>query len=150
MLKSMIAAALAMLLAGAAAAQAPSEVVFRNVRVFDGRSDHLTAPTSVLVRGNLIAAIGPAAVASAPFHRIAGAETDQRNTDRRQNRNAPRGNVLVLREDKRNSARVSGLGFIFERRAHANDIAFVYRFIDELGTCEFGRQWISEIAIPAS
>jgi imidazolonepropionase-like amidohydrolase len=66
MLKSMIAAALAMLLAGAAAAQAPTEVVFRNVRVFDGKSDRLTAPTSVLVRGNLIAAIGPAAVASAP------------------------------------------------------------------------------------
>ena len=66
MLKSMIAAALAMLMAGAAAAQAPAEVVFRNVRVFDGKSDRLTAPTSVLVRGNLIAAIGPAAVASAP------------------------------------------------------------------------------------
>ncbi len=66
MLKSMIAAALAMLMAGAAAAQAPAEVVFRNVRVFDGMSDRLTAPTSVLVRGNLIAAIGPAAVASAP------------------------------------------------------------------------------------
>ena len=53
MLKSMIAAALAMLMAGAAAAQAPAEVVFRNVRVFDGKSDRLTAPTSVLVRGNL-------------------------------------------------------------------------------------------------
>ena len=66
MLKSMIAVALAMLLSGAAAAQAPAEVVFRNVRVFDGKSDRLTAPTSVLVRGNLIAAIGPAAVATAP------------------------------------------------------------------------------------
>ena len=66
MLKSMIAAALAMLMAGAAAAQAPAEVVFRNVRVFDGKSDRLTAATSVLVRGNLIAAIGPAAAAAAP------------------------------------------------------------------------------------
>jgi len=66
MLKSMIAAALAMLMAGAAAAQAPAEVVFRNVRVFDGKSDRLTAATSVLVRGNLIAAIGPAAGAAAP------------------------------------------------------------------------------------
>ena len=66
MLKSMIAVVLAMLLSGAAAAQAPAEVVFRNVRVFDGKSDRLTAPTSVLVRGNLIAAIGPAAVATAP------------------------------------------------------------------------------------
>jgi imidazolonepropionase-like amidohydrolase len=66
MLKSMIAAALAMLMAGAAAAKAPAEVVFRNVRVFDGKSDRLTAATSVLVRGNLIAAIGPAAAAAAP------------------------------------------------------------------------------------
>jgi imidazolonepropionase-like amidohydrolase len=65
MLKSMIAAALAMLMAGAAAAQAPAEVLFRNVRVFDGKSDRLTAPTSVLVRGNLIAAIGPAVVPTA-------------------------------------------------------------------------------------
>jgi imidazolonepropionase-like amidohydrolase len=65
MLKSMIAAALAMLMAGAAAAQAPAEVLFRNVRVFDGKSDRLTAPTSVLVRGNQIAAIGPAVVPTA-------------------------------------------------------------------------------------
>jgi imidazolonepropionase-like amidohydrolase len=66
MLKSMIAAALAMLMAGAATAQAPAEVLFRNVRVFDGKSDRLTAPTSVLVRGNRIAAIGPATAAAAP------------------------------------------------------------------------------------
>ena len=65
MLKSMIAAALAMLMAGAAAAQAPTEVLFRNVRVFDGRSDRLTALTQVLVRGNRIAAIG-LAVPAAP------------------------------------------------------------------------------------
>jgi len=38
----------------------PTEVLFRNVRVFDGKSDRLTAQTSVLVRGNRIAAIGPA------------------------------------------------------------------------------------------
>ena len=62
MLKPMIAAALTVLMAGAAAAQAPGEVLFRNVRVFDGQSDRLTAPTSVLVRGNRIAAIGPAVV----------------------------------------------------------------------------------------
>jgi len=66
MLKWMIAAAFAMLIVGAAAAQAPAEVVFSNVRVFDGKSDRLTAPTSVLVRGNRIAAIGPAAVSAAP------------------------------------------------------------------------------------
>lgn len=35
------------------------EVVFTNVRVFDGTADTLSAPTSVVVRGNVIAAIGP-------------------------------------------------------------------------------------------
>jgi imidazolonepropionase-like amidohydrolase len=47
-----------MLVSGAVGAQAPDEVLFRSVRVFDGRADRLTAPTSVLVRGNRIAAIG--------------------------------------------------------------------------------------------
>jgi imidazolonepropionase-like amidohydrolase len=42
----------------------PAEVLFRNVRVFDGKSDGLTAPTSVLVRGNRIAAIGTAVPAA--------------------------------------------------------------------------------------
>jgi len=37
------------------------ETVFRNVRVFDGTSGTLSAPESVLVRGNEIAAIGVAA-----------------------------------------------------------------------------------------
>lgn len=41
------------------AAPEDSEVVFANVRVFDGRSDTLSAPTTVVVRGNVIAAIGP-------------------------------------------------------------------------------------------
>jgi imidazolonepropionase-like amidohydrolase len=53
--------------APAAAATAPAEaervVLFRNVRVFDGRSSRLSAPTDVLVRGNLIAAIGTNATA---------------------------------------------------------------------------------------
>ena len=66
MLKSMVTAALAMLMAGTAAAQAPAEILFRNVRVFDGKSDHLTHPTSVLVKGNQIAAIGPDAVTATP------------------------------------------------------------------------------------
>ncbi len=66
MMRSTITAALALLLAGVAAAQAPAEVLFRDVRVFDGKSDRLTAATSVLVRGNRIAAIGPTAVATAP------------------------------------------------------------------------------------
>lgn len=63
MLRSMIAVAV-MLTSGAVAAQAPDEVLFRNVRVFDGKADRLTAATSVLVRGNRIAAIGPAVSAS--------------------------------------------------------------------------------------
>lgn len=37
---------------------AAPEFLFRNVRVFDGKSDTLSAPTSVLVRGNRIAEIG--------------------------------------------------------------------------------------------
>jgi imidazolonepropionase-like amidohydrolase len=42
----------------------PAEVVFRNVRVFDGHSAALSAPTSVLVRGNTIASIGAGASAA--------------------------------------------------------------------------------------
>jgi imidazolonepropionase-like amidohydrolase len=39
---------------------APSpEILFRNVRVFDGKSSSLSGPTSLLVRGNTIAEIGP-------------------------------------------------------------------------------------------
>ncbi|HYV66050.1 MAG TPA: hypothetical protein VE964_07390, partial [Myxococcales bacterium] len=43
---------------GAGAAEAPpSSVVFKNVRIFDGKSSALTDPTSVLVTGNKIAKI---------------------------------------------------------------------------------------------
>jgi imidazolonepropionase-like amidohydrolase len=42
------------------ASSAGTETLFRDVRVFDGRSDRLSAPTDVLVRGNIIARIGPA------------------------------------------------------------------------------------------
>jgi imidazolonepropionase-like amidohydrolase len=45
----------------APAQTAMDETVFRNVRVFDGTSGTLSAPESVLVRGNEIAAIGVAA-----------------------------------------------------------------------------------------
>jgi imidazolonepropionase-like amidohydrolase len=41
------------------APQPQQDALFRNVRVFDGRSDRLSQPTDVLVRGNLIAAIRP-------------------------------------------------------------------------------------------
>jgi imidazolonepropionase-like amidohydrolase len=37
---------------------AVTETLFRNVRIFDGQSARLSAPTDVLVRGNVIAAIG--------------------------------------------------------------------------------------------
>ena len=65
MLRVIIFAASALLTAAATAAQEPSEVLFRDVRVFDGKSDTITAPTSVLVRGNTIAVIGPEALPEA-------------------------------------------------------------------------------------
>lgn len=40
-----------------------AETLFRNVRVFSGTGTSLSAPTNVLVRGNVIAAIGNAAAA---------------------------------------------------------------------------------------
>lgn len=43
------------------AAPEASEILFTNVRVFDGKSAVLTDPTSVLVRGNTIAAVGAGA-----------------------------------------------------------------------------------------
>jgi imidazolonepropionase-like amidohydrolase len=46
------------LLSCAATATAADAVIFRDVRVFDGRSTTLTAPTNVLVRDGRIAAIG--------------------------------------------------------------------------------------------
>ena len=68
MLKPIIGAAALVLGAVAATAQpaaAPPEILFTNVRVFDGKGSALSAPTSVLVRGNRIAAIGAAAASPA-------------------------------------------------------------------------------------
>lgn len=39
-------------------AEAVGETLFKNVRVYDGKGEELSAPTSVLVRGNRIAMIG--------------------------------------------------------------------------------------------
>jgi len=69
-LRAALAAAAALLVSPAtplAAKDSPAtEVVFTNVRVFDGTADTLSAPTTVLVRGHLIVAIGSdAAPASA-------------------------------------------------------------------------------------
>ena len=68
------------LLAGPAAAppavaQAPAAVVFENVRIFDGTSDRLSAPSNVLVVGNVIQTISSAPIAAPPgatVTRIAG------------------------------------------------------------------------------
>lgn len=43
---------------GQAATSETNETLFQNVRIFDGTSPRLSEPTNVLVRGNLIAAIG--------------------------------------------------------------------------------------------
>ena len=56
-------------LARGVGAQSPagqtSEILFRNVRVFDGVSPRLSAPTDVLVRGNQIAGVGRGATSTA-------------------------------------------------------------------------------------
>ncbi len=52
--------------AQATPAAAISEVVFRDVRVFDGKGTDLSGPTSVLVRGNTIVEIGSGGVAASP------------------------------------------------------------------------------------
>lgn len=50
----------------AAQDQGGGEVVFSNVRVFDGTGETLSPPTTVVVRGNVIAAIGPDAAPALP------------------------------------------------------------------------------------
>jgi imidazolonepropionase-like amidohydrolase len=71
MLKRIAGALLALGASLAAAAQtaAPSELLFRNVRIFDGTSADLSAPTAVLVRGNVIAEIG-AGLAAGPAAQV--------------------------------------------------------------------------------
>jgi imidazolonepropionase-like amidohydrolase len=73
MRKSMM-AALALLAATGAAAQAPdtpATTLFENVRVFS--NGRMSGPTNVLVEGNSIASIGPKVTAPAGATRIAGA-----------------------------------------------------------------------------
>lgn len=57
---------------GQAATAEPGETLFRNVRVFDGSATALSVPTNVLVRGNVIAAIGPEAIPTAATKTIDG------------------------------------------------------------------------------
>lgn len=54
------------------AAAAPTPLLLRNVRVFDGRSPELSPPTQVLVQGERIAAIGAALQAPAGARLIDG------------------------------------------------------------------------------
>ena len=70
----LVAASLSVLpfLVGQAAEQSAPEILFRDVRVFDGRSTTLSSPTAVLVRGNRIAAIGAGAVPANPAATIIG------------------------------------------------------------------------------
>ncbi len=60
---------------GAEPAAAPAAVLFENVRIFDGQSARLSAPSDVLVVGNMIQSISPqpiAAPAGAQVIRIQG------------------------------------------------------------------------------
>lgn len=57
---------------GQAATAEGGETLFRNVRVFDGSATALSGPTNVLVRGNVIAAIGPEAIPTAATKTIDG------------------------------------------------------------------------------
>ena len=50
----------------AAQPQPAPATVFRNVRIFDGKSSQLSAPSNVLVRGNRIERISATAIATEP------------------------------------------------------------------------------------
>lgn len=56
--------------AAANAPQAPDEVLFQNVRVFDGKSSNISAPVNVLVRGNTIQEISASPIRTAPGAQI--------------------------------------------------------------------------------
>ena len=63
---------------------APASVtLFQNVRIFDGKSDKLTEPMSVLVRGNIIEIVS---VHPIPTDRRAGAWRRRHVTDCREER----------------------------------------------------------------
>lgn len=64
-LLAMIGAATLTIMSGSAQPPpAEKQTLFTNVRIFDGKSAKLTAPTNVLVKGNVIAAIGANAKSS--------------------------------------------------------------------------------------
>ncbi|MEY4270526.1 MAG: hypothetical protein RLZZ58_1742, partial [Pseudomonadota bacterium] len=55
------AAAFTIVAAVAQTTTADPETLFKNVRVLDGSSQTLSTPTNVLIKGNIIAEIGPGA-----------------------------------------------------------------------------------------
>jgi imidazolonepropionase-like amidohydrolase len=57
-------ASVAISLAASVSAQAQQSVLFQNVRIFDGKSGALSAPSSVLVRNNKIEKISASAIAA--------------------------------------------------------------------------------------
>jgi imidazolonepropionase-like amidohydrolase len=67
-----LSAFLAQALSPAVAQQAPTETIFRNVRVLDVVEGRLGSPTSVVIRGNTIAAIEPSADADSKAEMIDG------------------------------------------------------------------------------
>ena len=69
---SLVFAGGAVFVAQAQQAAAPVQVLFENVRVWDGTSESLTGTTSVLVEGNLIESIGSTSGAGAQAVRIDG------------------------------------------------------------------------------
>ncbi len=67
--REMLAAAL---LLGLCATASADDVLFENVRIFDGKGAALSAPSNVLVQGNLIARISTSPIAAERAQRIAG------------------------------------------------------------------------------
>lgn len=66
-------ASLALLTWGQSPASASdTDVLFENVRIFDGRAAALSAPSNVLVKGNVIARISASPIEAADARRIAG------------------------------------------------------------------------------
>lgn len=67
--REMLAAALVL---GLCATAAADDVLFENVRIFDGKGAALSAPSNVLVEGNVIARISTSPIAAEDARRIAG------------------------------------------------------------------------------
>lgn len=65
----MLAAALVL---GLCATASADDVLFENVRIFDGKGAVLSAPSNVLVKGNVIAAISTSPIEGEGAERIAG------------------------------------------------------------------------------